>query len=66
MDMLFGTYCRPEHHEPPHKVGLAGVKTFPGDFVTHLGLPFQHDPSSIQLEDGWSQGRPELSVAENS
>jgi sterol desaturase/sphingolipid hydroxylase (fatty acid hydroxylase superfamily) len=42
MDILFGTYCRPERHEAPREVGLEGVKVFPGDFLTHLVMPFKH------------------------
>ena len=57
MDMLFGTYARPERHEAPHRVGLEGIKAFPGDFLTHLALPFMRDPVGIELEDDWGQRR---------
>jgi len=57
MDMLFGTYARPERHEAPRRVGLEGVKAFPGDFLTHLALPFMRDPVGIELEDDWVQRR---------
>jgi len=43
MDMLFGTYCHPDEHEAPRKVGLEGVTDFPGDFLTHLVLPLRRD-----------------------
>lgn len=65
MDMLFGSYCRPERHEAPHRVGLEGVKSFPGDFLAHLALPFQRDPDGIQLDDDWGRSRAELSVAKH-
>jgi sterol desaturase/sphingolipid hydroxylase (fatty acid hydroxylase superfamily) len=65
MDMLFGSYCRPERHEAPHHVGLEGVKTFPGDFLTHLALPFQQHPAGIQLDDEWVQSQAELSGVKN-
>ena len=55
----------PERHEDPHQVGLEGVKAFPGDFLTHLALPFQHDPARIQLDETWVQSQPELSGAKN-
>jgi sterol desaturase/sphingolipid hydroxylase (fatty acid hydroxylase superfamily) len=51
MDMLFGTYRRPEIHPAPRRVGLEGVTAFPGDFLTHLALPFKRNPVEIQLED---------------
>ena len=51
MDIVFGTYCRPERHPPPHHVGLEGVKTFPGNFFTHLVLPFQRVPAGIQIDE---------------
>ncbi len=57
MDMLFGTYARPERHQAPHRVGLEGIKAFPGDFLTHLALPFMRDPVGIELEDDWGQRR---------
>ena len=63
MDMLFGTYCRPERHEAPRRVGLEGVKVFPGDFLTHLVLPFQRDPAGIQVDDEWLQRRADVSGA---
>lgn len=44
MDLLFGTYRRPESHPPPHRVGLEGETAFPADFWTHLLLPFRRDP----------------------
>jgi sterol desaturase/sphingolipid hydroxylase (fatty acid hydroxylase superfamily) len=59
MDVLFGTYRRPETHPAPRRVGLEGVTVFPGDFLTHLGLPFKSNPVEIQLEDespGGAQG----------
>jgi len=59
MDMLFGTYRRPEIHPAPRRVGLEGVAAFPGDFLTHLALPFKRNPVEIRLEDeslGGAQG----------
>jgi sterol desaturase/sphingolipid hydroxylase (fatty acid hydroxylase superfamily) len=64
MDILFGTYRRPELHEAPRRVGLAGVKAFPGDFLTHLVLPFERDPVGIQFDDEWIRGRAEVPAAE--
>ena len=55
MDILFGTYRRPERHAAPHRVGLEGIKTFPGSFFTHLVMPFQRDPAGIQVDDEWGQ-----------
>jgi sterol desaturase/sphingolipid hydroxylase (fatty acid hydroxylase superfamily) len=43
LDLLFGTYCAPARYPAPVRVGLAGVTTFPGDFLTHLAMPFKHD-----------------------
>ena len=51
MDILFGTYCRPERHPAPRQVGLEGVKAFPGSFLSHLALPFQRNPAGIRLDD---------------
>ena len=59
MDMLFGTYAQPELHEAPRKVGLEGVKIFPGNFFRHLVLPFQRDPDGIELDDEWTRAQPE-------
>jgi sterol desaturase/sphingolipid hydroxylase (fatty acid hydroxylase superfamily) len=59
MDVLFGTYRRPERHPAPRVVGLEGVKAFPGSFLRHLALPFQRRPAGIQLEDGWPQAPAE-------
>lgn len=56
MDMLFGTYRRPEIHPAPRRVGLEGVTAFPGDFLTHLALPFKRNPVEIQLEDESPRG----------
>jgi sterol desaturase/sphingolipid hydroxylase (fatty acid hydroxylase superfamily) len=64
MDVLFGTYRRPELHEAPRRVGLEGVKAFPGDFLTHLALPFKRDPVGIQLDDDWVRGRAEVPAAD--
>jgi sterol desaturase/sphingolipid hydroxylase (fatty acid hydroxylase superfamily) len=59
MDMLFGTYCRPEHHEAPRILGLEGVKTFPDNFFRHLVLPFQRDPKGIKLDEEWLKSQSE-------
>ena len=64
MDMLFGTYRRPELHPAPRRVGLEGVKAFPGDFLTHLALPFKRAPVGIQLEDECVRERAGVSAAE--
>jgi sterol desaturase/sphingolipid hydroxylase (fatty acid hydroxylase superfamily) len=63
MDILFGTYCRPERYEAPRRVGLEGVTAFPGDFLTHLVLPFKRDPAGIQLDEEWVQRQGEVSGA---
>jgi sterol desaturase/sphingolipid hydroxylase (fatty acid hydroxylase superfamily) len=47
MDILFGTYCRPTPSEDPVRVGLAGVTAFPGDFLSHLVMPFKRDPVAL-------------------
>jgi sterol desaturase/sphingolipid hydroxylase (fatty acid hydroxylase superfamily) len=47
MDLLFGTYCRPTSAQAPEHVGLAGVTAFPGDFLSHLVLPFKRDPVAL-------------------
>ena len=59
MDMLFGTYCRPELFEAPRIVGLEGVKAFPGNFLRHLVLPFQRDPEGIELDEKWLEAQSE-------
>jgi sterol desaturase/sphingolipid hydroxylase (fatty acid hydroxylase superfamily) len=61
MDMLFGTYRRPEHHAPPRLVGLEGVRVFPGNFFTHLLLPFQPNPAGIEIDEEWAQRRADVS-----
>jgi sterol desaturase/sphingolipid hydroxylase (fatty acid hydroxylase superfamily) len=58
MDLLWGTYCRPETHEAPRIVGLEGVKAFPGTFLQHLALPFQRDPEGIELDEASPQSQP--------
>ena len=47
MDILFGTYCRPTPSEAPVRVGLGGVTGFPGDFLSHLVIPFKADPIAL-------------------
>jgi sterol desaturase/sphingolipid hydroxylase (fatty acid hydroxylase superfamily) len=47
MDILFGTYCRPTPSEDPERVGLGGVTGFPGDFLSHLVIPFKADPVTL-------------------
>ncbi len=47
MDILFGTYCRPTPAEDPVRVGLEGVTAFPGDFLSHLVMPFKRDPIAL-------------------
>ncbi len=54
MDILCGTYRRPERHDPPRRVGLEGVRAFPGGFLTQLVLPFQRHPVGIQLDEEWA------------
>jgi sterol desaturase/sphingolipid hydroxylase (fatty acid hydroxylase superfamily) len=66
MDMLFGTYCRPERYEAPRVVGLEGVKAFPGNFLTHLLLPFQRNPVGIEVDDEWVHRQAELSGAKKT
>jgi sterol desaturase/sphingolipid hydroxylase (fatty acid hydroxylase superfamily) len=63
MDILFGTYCRPERHEAPRVVGLEGVKAFPSHFLKHLVLPFQRDPAGIEVDAEWAKRQAELSHA---
>lgn len=53
MDLLFRTYRRPERSPAPVRLGLEGVATFPGDFLTHLVMPFRRDPVGIRLDDEW-------------
>lgn len=55
MDHLFGTYRRPERHEAPRRVGLEGVTSFPGDFLTHLALPFRRRPAGV--DGAWAGER---------
>jgi sterol desaturase/sphingolipid hydroxylase (fatty acid hydroxylase superfamily) len=43
MDLFFGTYCPPARYPAPLRVGLEGVTAFPGDFLTHLAMPFRRD-----------------------
>jgi len=57
MDLLFGTFCRPERHEAPRTVGLEGVKSFPGNFRRHLILPFQREPNGIEFDEEWLRAR---------
>jgi sterol desaturase/sphingolipid hydroxylase (fatty acid hydroxylase superfamily) len=56
MDMLLGSYIKPVHSEVPVEVGLEGISDFPGDFVTHLGLPFKRDPIEVREDEGWDPG----------
>jgi sterol desaturase/sphingolipid hydroxylase (fatty acid hydroxylase superfamily) len=43
MDHLFGTFCRPDPAGTHMDVGLEGVTDFPGNFLTHMTLPFGPD-----------------------
>lgn len=63
MDLLFGTYCRPERYTAPLRVGLEGVKSFPGGFLSHLALPFQRRPAGIQLDDDRAEGQARVPTA---
>ncbi len=49
MDLLLGTYHRPRRGEAV-QVGLEGVRDFPGDFLTHLLIPFRRNPAGSQPE----------------
>jgi sterol desaturase/sphingolipid hydroxylase (fatty acid hydroxylase superfamily) len=51
MDIIFGSYCRPARFEAPVPVGLEGVTAFPGDFLTHLAMPFKRDPIGSEVKE---------------
>jgi sterol desaturase/sphingolipid hydroxylase (fatty acid hydroxylase superfamily) len=59
MDHLFGSYIWPARSEDPAHVGLEGVVAFPGDFLTHLTLPFRPDPTGLYQNDAWA-GEPHV------
>lgn len=44
MDILFGTYDPPARQERGFRVGLEDEPDFPGDFLSHLTIPFRPDP----------------------
>lgn len=44
MDILFGTYDPPARWETGFRVGLRDEPAFPGDFLSHLTIPFRPDP----------------------
>lgn len=52
MDILFGTYRHPGRAAPPLRVGLAGVKDFPRDFIAQLALPFRAE--SAEQGSAWT------------
>ena len=64
MDILFGTYCRPVRSEAPVRVGLEGVTAFPGEFLTHLAMPFKRGPMGLDHDGAWGQGEREGSGVE--
>ncbi len=61
MDILFGTYCRPTRAEAPARVGLEGVTAFPGEFLTHLVMPFKRDSVGLEVDGVWRGGQGEVS-----
>ena len=63
MDHIFGSYCRPARSEVPVRVGLEGVTAFPGDFLSHLVMPFKRHHPGLDVDDVWAQGRGEVSEA---
>ncbi len=60
---IFGSYCRPARSEVPVRLGLEGVTAFPGDFLSHLVMPFKRHHPGLDVDDVWAQGRGEVSEA---
>lgn len=52
MDIVLGTYYRPERVETVAPVGLEGVTAFPGNFLTHLSMPFRRDSVGVEGDGG--------------
>jgi hypothetical protein len=45
----------------PVRVGLEGVTAFPGDFLSHLVMPFKPDPVALDSDGAWRQRPGEVS-----
>ena len=57
MDLLCGTYRTPTRSANRIRVGLRGEPSFPGDFLSHLTLPFRRDPGPdpvVMANEPWS------------